>query len=256
MDGEIGNLSNQQPSQQPPKKYSIFGVEILIIIIFFLLTVVILNYFNILPLSKLLPDYLGFLPHRPYELLHKKETTRVKQGFPIVSLVEPAKQTLMGYLPLILAPSFVPTSLANINLKEDNGTKQNVSGTWNTKDGKAITILTVSPNGREIYQLLIFFPYSSALPISTEYAQSTTPKLFTITPKGKWACKTIPNTMNYCENFWEEQDGVRKGIALKESISLSPAKKITISFCEHSQESILYSWKSCTKEFAETGIQL
>lgn len=268
MDGEIVNLpnQNQKPSGQPPpqqttepqsgvpngmfqdnkKKTGIFGA-VSVGIIALILSLGILNYFNILPLSKLWPGYLGFLPHKANVVADPTPASTI-------SLPKQAKETLITFLPTILNPSLLPQSLSDINLT-DKSINQTVTGSWDLKDGRAITILTVSPNGKEISQLLIFFPYATTTSISAEFAQSTIPKLFSITPKGKWACKTIPNTASYCENFWEEQNGIRRGIALKESIPLSPAKKITISLCEHSQKSRLYSWKSCITEFAKTGVQ-
>lgn len=254
MEGETVSLPNQpsvQSMEPPRKKISLLGI-IFIIIILILFSIGILNYFNIFPLSSLFPNQLGWLLHRQSQQSQQYSNIAIP---PAASLTQQAKETLITFLPSILNTSLLPKSSSDVNLREDNGIKQSVSGTWDTKDGKAITILTVSPNGKEISQLLIFFPYATTESASVEFAQSTIPKLFSITPKGKWACKAIPNIANYCENFWEEQNGIRKGIAVKGSIPLSQAKKITISFCEHSQKSILYSWKSCAEEFAQTGVQ-
>lgn len=254
MDGETVSLPNQdqKPSDQPSpeipvaprKKINLLGI-IFIVITLILFPLGILNYFNILPLSSL-------FPHQ-----QPKQSNDVKippTTAPTSSLAKQAKETLIAFLPTILKPPLLPQSSSDINLREDKGIKQFVSGTWDTKDGRAITIFTVSPDGKEISQLLIFFPYAVTSSISAEFAQSTIPKLFSITPKGKWACKTIPNTANYCENFWEDQTGARKGIALKES-TLSQAKKITVYYCRHNKDSRLYSWKSCTPEFAESGVK-
>ena len=263
MDGEIVTLpsQNQKPSDQPSrdvssqdnkKKTGIF-VTVFVGIVAIFLFFVTLNYFNILPFPSLFLDQLGFLPHKTSQ--QSNNITIAPTASPSISLLEPAKQILNSYLPTILSSSVFPQSSSDINLKEDKGIKQSVSGTWDTKDGKAITIFTISPDGKEISELLLFFPHKTTASASMESAQLTTPKLFSIIPKGKWACKTIPNIGNYCENFWEEENGVRRGIALKQPLPLSQAKKITISFCERSQESRLYSWKSCTSEFAKTGIQ-
>jgi len=266
MDGETVNLANQdqtlsnqpppQQSVEPAKKINLLGI-IFIIIILILFSLGFLNYLNILLLSTLFPNQLGWLPRKEVPTGTSQQSQQYSTAIitPTVSLTQQAEETLISFLPVILNPSLLPKSSSDVNLREDKGIKQSVSGTWDTKDGKAITILTVSPNGKEISQLLIFFPYVTTESVSTEFAQSIIPKLFSITPKGKWACKTIPDTANYCENFWEEANGTRRGIALKRNIPFSQAKKITISFCERSQKSSLYSWKSCAVEFAETGVQ-
>src|SRR3989344_5896065 len=237
------------------KKKGLF--EILAIVLIIAIFLGILNYFNILPLTNRFPNQLGWLPKKevPTGTAQPKQYDNAiiaPTAIPTISL-EQAKQTFLDYLPTILDYSLLATSSSDINLREDKGISNSVSGTWDTKDGKAITIFTVSPNGKEIIQLLIFFPYATTESISTKLAQLTIPKLFSITPKGKWACDTIPNTANYCENFWEEENGVRIGIVLKESLPLSETNKISISYCEHSQKRILYSWKSCISEFAKKG---
>ena len=62
MDGEIANAPNVSQPKQTPKKGLLF--EILFVILVLVLVFGTLNYFNILPISKLWPNQFGFLPHK------------------------------------------------------------------------------------------------------------------------------------------------------------------------------------------------
>ena len=62
MDGEIPNTPNVAQPEQTPKKGLLF--EILFVILVLVLVFGILNYFNILRLSEIFPNYLGFLPRK------------------------------------------------------------------------------------------------------------------------------------------------------------------------------------------------
>jgi len=62
MDGEIANAPDVSQPKQTPKKGLLF--EILFVILVLVLVFGTLNYFNILPISKLWPNQFGFLPHK------------------------------------------------------------------------------------------------------------------------------------------------------------------------------------------------
>lgn len=74
MNGTIPNQQQYPTSPQPLQpqapttpengKQNKWGAEILIIVFLLIFATFTLNYFNILPLSSLFPNYLGFLPQR------------------------------------------------------------------------------------------------------------------------------------------------------------------------------------------------
>src|SRR3989344_2673404 len=66
--------SNVKPER---KKRLLFQIGFISIVLVTLS--IILNYFNTLPVSKLLPNYLGFLPHKPYEQIQDKKNPPVKK---------------------------------------------------------------------------------------------------------------------------------------------------------------------------------
>lgn len=247
----------QLPRQQGRNKFLI-SVSIAILLLLLLLT---LNYFNILSLSKLFPNQFGWLPHMKYEQSQQMNNITISPTTsPSASLLEPAKQTLINFLPTILTPSFLPKSSPEITLTQTKGIQESFSATWNSINGTESAILIVSPDGKNITQFYLSFLKSKSATPSEELAKITTSQFFLIQPKGKWGCKPINASMTYCENFWEEPNGVKRGIGIKGLFTQGPNLKkedipqSLIFYCEHNKDSKIYSWKSCASEFAETGV--
>ena len=246
------------PNETPKEKRGIL-FEIIFVFVFLVLLFGILNYFNILPISEIWPNQLGFLPHR--ESLKQNPTTIIPPITPTTSLTDTAKKTLNNYLPTILTPSFLPKSSSKITLTQTKGIQESFSTSWNAINGTESAILIVSPDGKNIMQFYLSFIKSKSASPSAELAKITTSQFFSIQPKGIWGCKPIYTSMTYCENFWEESNGVKRGIGIEGLFTKGPNLKkedlpqTMIFFCEHSQASSLYSWKSCASEFAESGVQ-
>ena len=81
---------DQQPASQPQKTGSLktfvllkVGViEALFVGITLILLFGILNYFNILPISKIFPNQLGFLPHKQSQQSQQLSNVAMKQSLP------------------------------------------------------------------------------------------------------------------------------------------------------------------------------
>ena len=247
---------NQQ--NQPGNKgmFGMLSIGIVIVSIFILL-VLALNYFNVLPLSKLLPNYLGFLPHRPYAESLRIENNNSKQGFPtpIPLISEGTKQALTSYLPTILDPSLVPASSSDINFTKDPSSQQGFIASSKTKEKNIDSSFRMSQDLKKIIAV-DFYAKGSELPssISRETTMSTAAEVFSIEPKGTWGCKrVIVETMLYCENFWEQSENSKRGLGAL-TITSPAGNRIVYYLCEHTKESDLYSWKSCRPEFLKTGV--
>jgi hypothetical protein len=249
-------LSNE-PSQK--NRGILFKIVFVVVLLTFLFAI--LNYFNILPLSKLFPSYLGFLPRRDVpngtSQSLKIENTNSRQGFPtpIPSLTENAKQALIVYLPTILDPSLIAASSSGITLTKDRSNQQGFIASWKTKEKNIDSSFHISQDLKKIIAVDFYVKDSELLSsISTETAMSKAAQIFSIEPKGTWGCKkVIIESMLYCENFWEQSENSKRGLGAL--IITSPAGDRTVYYlCEHTNASDLYSWKSCRPEFLKTGV--
>jgi len=252
MNGEIPNASNVTQPQQTPsvkgKKRLLF--EIVFVVVFLIILFGILNYFNILPLSKLFRDQLGFLPRRDVPTGTSQQPQQPSNV--TLSPGEQAKQALINFLPTILNPSVLPKSDSDISLKQNEGLVESFSASWNVEEGTVSAILVLAPEYKNIVQSYLSLSQTENVSPSVELAQTTTSQFFLTQPKGKWGCKPIYiNTMTFCENFWEEESGERLGLGI---IGVSPEGSNLVFFCQHNKNSKLYSWKSCEYEFAQTGV--
>jgi len=258
----------QNPSQQPDNKQGALKtfallkvgiIELFFVAIVLILLFGILNNFNILPLSTLFPNQLGWLPR-------KEVPTGTSQQSPpptiprSLNLTNQAKQILTNSMQSILTSSLLPKSSADITLTQTQGIKESFSSAWDTKEGTVSAVLVVSPDGKDIVQSYLSFLKTESVPPSVGLTKAITSQFFSIQPNGTWGCKPIHINMTYCENFWEEEDGTRRGLAMKGLLTqgvdlISGKPEVMLVFCEHTKQSKLYSWKSCEYEFAKTGVQ-
>ena len=234
----------------PPKKGLLF--EIVFVVVFLAILFGILNYLNILRLSELFPNYLGFLPRK------EVPTGTSQQSLPpALSPSNQAKQTLINFLPTILNPSFLPQSSSDITLTEDKKDKEKLNASWNNKGGGTLwAVFPKTANSQKITSIDAYFETIQTASPSVQLAKSEVNKIFSSNPKGAWGCSRDPLNQRklYCENFWEDKD-VKKGLGFL-IINTSPLRgRLVFSFCEHTKESNLYSWKSCRADFAQTGVQ-
>lgn len=247
------------PTPQPPKKRLSIILVGAIIVVLILSTFFVLNYFNILSLSQFFPNQLSWLPHKADEISQNKEETRTRQSFPALSLSSPndqAKQTLVQFLPTILESSLLATSASDITfIKEEK--IDGFTAFWDTKEnGTLKVVFTPSSSEESISSLNIALHKTHSEPPSKEVAQTIAPETFLVIPKGEWQCGSVPDSPRlYCENFWEEGNGTRRGVGLLGYHPDSTTKTSTIFFCQFTQESASYSWQSCAPEFAETGLR-
>jgi len=267
MNGEMPALPNQQP-EQPEKKgllkvlalLKVGIIEVLLVSVVLVLLFEVLNYFNILSLSKLYPNQLGWLPHQITPETHKPNYSP-KLNIPNISspIPDAAKQALNNFIPTILTPALIPKP-SQITIEQGKNLDKGFISSWHIEES-AVTAIVVTTDTNSIAQLHLLLEMPQDTPPSVDIASTITSKLFYIKPKREWGCKPLyNNTMTYCENFWEEKNGTRRGLGMKGLFTQQPnlikgQSKAMIVFCEHSKESKIYSWKSCEFEFAETGVK-
>lgn len=269
MDNTLPNQQIEQPqvpaNQEVPnaltpkdkgnKKGLLFGLIFVGIVLILLFGT--LNYFNVLRLSELFPNQLGWLPHRPYQQYNN--LTILPTIAPPISPTQQAKQTLTNFLPTILSPVLIPEP-SQITIEQDkNPLGKTFISSWGIKESTIAAIVIVADN-KNISQLYLSLQRPQNIVPSVKLASASTSELFSVKPKGEWGCKPIYATMTYCENFWEENDGARRGLAMRGLFTQEPnliggQSEAMLIFCEHTKESKIYSWKSCEFEFKETGMQ-
>jgi len=260
MDGQIPTPPNIGQSEQVPSPISSLSsqtpkekrgilFEIVFVAIFLALIFGILNYFNILKLSELFPNQLGFLPHRTYQQSQQPSNVTLSPS-------NQAKQTLINFLPTILAPSLFPATMSNVTIKNNEAEKDSYIASWRPKEG-IVRVGIQGPLGSKKFMSIDLFYNKEKIqsPSPTvELAKSEINQIFSIRPKGTWRCKNFTDTTLYCENFWDESDDLRKGLGYL-LITTKTKGRVIYSFCEHTKDSNLYPWKSCRAEFAKTGVQ-
>ncbi|MBI2613416.1 MAG: hypothetical protein HYW62_01465 [Candidatus Levybacteria bacterium] len=215
-----------------------------------------LNYFNILSVSDAFPKYLSWLPRQTTQTknISLNQQNIVFSPTPVISLEKNAKDTLANFLPKILNASLIP-SKSDMIVTQDKITKDSFTISWEKKEGTISAVFILPANPEEISSLNIQLPTTQASSPSIQSAEATTSSLFVIQPNGKWGCKPLYDR-TYCENFWEENDGIRRGISMYGPFTiLNGTAGSIVSFCQHGKSAAtIYSWKSCTAEFADTGI--
>lgn len=240
---------------------------------------VILNYFNIISLSSYPP--LSFLPHQASKTnLASPDSIRnlasqTQKGVsnstsqkeapspspklsPTPILEKTAKDLLTKFFADNLKSSIIP-QLSSVNIIQNKPDYNSFDATWQTEAGTASALFAMSQSSprtiRYLYLEIPFITDVKAFP-SVSIAESKYSNFFSIIPQGSWGCKLIKN-VTYCENFWEDKDGVRKGIEINGYIVTSNNKIINSAFlCElHKGNGNLYPHKSCLSEFATTGIK-
>ncbi len=227
-----------QPTQNSTNPRSVL-LQIFSLLIVVILFVLALNYFNLLPISK----FFTFLPHKPYI-----NNTGYRLPQPKQSLSpEDASKILTDSLVKILNSSMLPAS--TFYLKQDNVMKETFQASWSAQQKQFSTNITVSSQNKNITNSYLSFLDNTDASLSATTVKDTVSPYFILNPKGTWKCTAIYGSI-YCENFWQEADGSKRGIGAQ---SIDSKQKV-IFFCEYQKESSLYSWQSCTNTFANTGL--
>lgn len=243
---------NIQASGSPKRSLS----EIVFVVILLILALGILNYFNVLPLSTTFPNQLGFLPRNQFMQTQDQNTsTSVKPTLvPYMTADLSSREKEMEALLAETLPNIIYKQLAPDKSKittTSNKTSKVLTSTWIVNGISGTAAFSSAPDGKSISDIYVSFSDNKAIAPSKETAPRLTSAYFSFKPKGIWGCKSTSGTnMTYCENYWEE-DLTKKGIGIQQ---LSSSEGV-VFFCQHSKESGLYAWKSCSSEFAETGVQ-
>lgn len=218
---------------------------IFFVIVVSTITLGILNFFNILKISNLFSNQLGWLAHKPFsEAINKqagytnKLVPTLKSSLPIVS--SDALKILTKLLPQILLSSLVPNTL-EIAVKPDKIEQNGFTAEWHRNQATISAAFALLPNKIEnsYLQLYVIMPQNLNNP-NEENAKIITSQFFTLKTEGKWICKK-----SICDNFWTEADGTKKGINLSSQLEIGDNKKGTvITFCEYKKDTPLYKYSS------------
>ena len=245
---------SQEVVLKPDSKKKKGLLEFVSVIILLILTLGILNYLNIIPLSSTFP-FLGFLPRNQFMQTQDQISTTAKPTLlpeMTADLSSTQKETEALFIEILsntiykhLMPekSKITTAL--------NKNSKVLTSTWEVNGVPGTGIFSPTPDNKGISEINLLFS-DNRTSLSKETAPRITSSYFSFKPKGVWECNLMSGTnMNYCENFWEESDGTKKGIGVQQ-LSENDA---TVFFCQYSKESAQYAWKSCSPQFAQEGVK-
>lgn len=244
----------------------IFEVVFVIVGVLFLLGTI--NYFNLLPVSEVFPKYLGWLPRQERakpnndiynDFIKSYNTPRPTPTPPVTASF--INNTLKPYLKSVVGEKTEVFGISE-HLIKNGDTNKNIVINLNTDAGTISGFLTLS-NSQSISSVSLSLTETAPFPSPNppfDLIQKEAAKFFSVEPKGQWGCKIFKETafdLQFCENFWEEQGGTKRGIYYQNPTSVDARTKeikVTFAFCEFRQESANYNFKSCIKTFSETGI--
>lgn len=236
-------------------------LRILFTVIIIILLIVILNYFNILfnilPLSRLFPNQLGFLPHkaqnRPTSIPQSTETPTNYSSTVFQYDSEKAKIILTQYIKGDIRPEFIPQTLdikqgLSIDNRQEDLKYQ--FGTYFTSKQSAISVnFHYKENTNTPNDFIIFIQLSQIdkTPVTPTLANTMATSYFNNPYSPIQNCSNKEAT-SYCETFRTEDNGKRGyGVIFTDDNSVSPPKFIPIVFtCLVPKESKDYATqKSC-----------
>lgn len=259
------DAQNEQVKEQSEKKVGLLktlillriGIaEVILLTVAVIVALAVLNYFNIFSISSIFPDQLGFLPRKNNDLMLKQQSNKTIVPIalsPKNSSKQTAKEALINFLPLVVNPVFLPEDGSKVSLFEDKEDKQKFTGVVSVNEISGSASFFVSSDSKKILSVSVVFPYKTIDKGSIALAKKITPLYFVNEPKGEWSCGFLPNSAVFCENFWEEENGLKRGVGIQGNNPKSTSQKMSVFFCEHTKESSFYSWKSCAFEFSEKG---
>ena len=192
------------------------------------------------------PNQLGFLPRLNSTTIYY--TPSIEDSFS-----DQAKKSFSDLVHELVAPNLVPSSISDIISPQGKTFQGEYLAAWNTPMGKASARIVSSEND-SIVQTYIHFQFQTDIIVSQVLAKEIVPQYFVPTPQADFVCGTI-ETLQYCENFWTEADGVKIGVGTKQNGPPYQANDLSVFLCRFTPESDNYSWQSCAEEFAETGVQ-
>lgn len=187
---------------------------------------------------------LGWLPQRLTEQSKPDKNASVPQSQELST--EDAKKTLTGFIPPLIASSLAPSTSAEIFLTKQGSGQNDFIATWEVETGSLETKYSLSPDGNILSSIQITLKAGQNTTVSENTAKELTSEYFLPVPKGEFDCGTLNSGADYCESFWEETDGTKRGVGLSED---------SVFYCQFGKDSKNYSWKSCAPEFSESGVQ-
>lgn len=237
----------QQPSPEPQvlivrrsffqtllgKAVIIFSAVALLLII-----ILVLNYFNMLPISQNVPQ-LKFLPQ-------KASLTR-----------ERVKNDTQNLINDVILTSLIPSNLVFEKQNVKNPNNYTFYGTgWTGKQGETFVITIEYNQRKEVIdrQIRVHIP----IVIENLDIPNTVILLgayFSLKPPSPFICTELPmkdSKTILCESFWQDQEGIKKGINV-----ISPVKgfnETQLFYCEHHKGNPAYDWKSCDILFKDRGV--
>lgn len=243
----------QAPKHQASK--FLVGTSVAILLLFLLLF---LNYFNILSLSLLFPNQLGWLPHKTQQVppLDKSQPTSLPNSNYSSNIfqydTEKAKTILNSYVKDNIKPEFLPEKLdTKQGLSIDNRAEdiKYQFGSYLINNNETISINFHYKEGTNIPNDFMIFIQPAKVDkttVTADLANSLTFSYF-INPFPIESCNTKGAT-SYCEIFKIEADGKRGfGAIIAQDQSKSPSALTSIVFtCFIPKESKDYTTqKSC-----------
>ncbi len=210
----------------------------------------ILNYFNVLPLSRTFPT-LSFLPHQQQnkpKLLQPPRTMTT-----LIAEKGTADLTKFIRINLVTAPD--PKGIKVDFVRNNKGQILDPNRmVFNWSDSSYQGNATIRYNNQlniEDKSILLILPNIVGNPSAFE--PTITTDYFNIKPEGKWNCQDIvvdnKNTKStICENFWRDKNDIKRGIGLMSPI---PGEdKAEIFTCEIYSNSQNYNWDTCSTQKA------
>lgn len=255
---EENTVEAPQP-QENKKVLSLIGIEAAIVLVVALIVVGVLNYFNILSLSKNYPQIFGFLPHQPYEI--NKNSINNSFSPPstgnIIYATKQANKDLPAYVKSSLKTPYIPTSFNIIQAEGVTIRPNKFISNWKVGNVEFFADLGYQNKDLSDKNILILLPDQlTGLDISK--ASTLVDTYFATQTQGDWKCGEIifsdPSKTKgtICEKF-QSLNNLKKGVGI---LSLSPgSSKSSIFSCELNPNSSFYNSKSCEPEKADSGVR-
>lgn len=254
MDSDLPSSSEntQQSIQQPIRSYQPLRNEksqgnksllriFLLLAILFLLSLALFNYFNLLPISSILPKQTA-----------QKESPSSTPSPSQILVDRIDKKSATGILSSLITSSIQPMyqpkllSLSPGLSSQDRASGGSFHGDWKYENATGAALITLSKTRNEIENLRIGFLIPAISPkITEQVAETLYSQYFSIIPKGEWRCQPSENGIPgiHCENFWEA-DKI-KIFSYVRNPSIKSTSTTSIVMCQIFPSSSLYSWDSC-----------
>lgn len=233
------SIQTSQPLKNDKSQGNKGLLKVLLIIVVLLLPfLVFLSYFNLLPIDSILPKQTvqketpGSTPSPSGVTIDKKSATDI-----LSSLITSSIQSTYQPETFSLNPGLSD---------QDRASEGSFHSDWKYENATGAALITLSKTETDIDNIRIGFLTPAISPEITEQtAERLYSQYFSITPKGKWRCRTSKNGLPgiYCENFWKT-DKI-KIFSYIRNPSVDSVATASLVLCQIFPTSSLYSWNSC-----------